>query len=149
MRPDFDIRFSRVSADTAPVVASESKDARIELTVARGTADRRTYSFGSRRIDLGRCREVRDGRHRLLRANDVAFADGADAVNQSISRQHAHITYDDTNSVFRLRDDGSAHGTAVVRGGKALTVPRGARGVRLQAGDEIVLGEARIRVRLL
>jgi hypothetical protein len=146
--PEFDIRFSRVVVETAPAAVSESKDARIELTVASGTADRRTYSLGPSRIHIGRCREVRDSRHRLIRANDVAFAEGDDAINQSVSRQHAHIAYDETTAGFRLRDDGSAHGTAVVRAGKTLTVPRGTRGVRLQPGDEIILGDARLRVRI-
>lgn len=144
---DFDVRFSRDPVEAAPVAASEHKDARIELTVASGAADRRTYSFGRCRIDIGRRREVRDHRHRLIRANDVAFTEGDDAVNQTVSRQHAHIAYDETIAGFRLHDDGSAHGTAVVRAGKTLTVPRGARGVRLQSGDEIVLGDARIRLR--
>lgn len=146
--PDFDIRFSRVSVETASVAVSESRDTRVELTVASGTADRRTYSFGPTRIDIGRRREVRDSRNRLIRANDVAFAEGAEPINQTVSRQHAHISYDETAAAFRLHDDGSAHGTAVVRAGKTLTVPRGARGVRLQPGDEIVLGDARLRVRL-
>jgi hypothetical protein len=44
-------------------------------------------------------------------------------------------------------DDGSEHGTGIVRHGRTLAVPRGARGVRLESGDEIVLGEARLRVR--
>jgi hypothetical protein len=46
-----------------------------------------------------------------------------------------------------LHDDGSEHGTGIVREGRTVPVPRGARGVRLFSGDEIVLGEARVRVR--
>jgi pSer/pThr/pTyr-binding forkhead associated (FHA) protein len=124
------------------------KESRIELTVVKGAAEKRTYAFNRSRIDIGRCSEVRDSRHRLIRANDVAFAEGGDAINQTVSRQHAHIAFDEASGTFRLRDDGSAHGTAVVRAGRTLTVPRGARGMRLQAGDEIVLGDARLRVRL-
>jgi predicted component of type VI protein secretion system len=29
-----------------------------------------------------------------------------------------------------------------------VTVPHGSRGIRLQSGDEIVLGEARVRVKI-
>jgi hypothetical protein len=148
-QPQFDIRFRRAAEDNDAVDAPAPADARIELTVTRGTADRRTYSFAAGRIHLGRGREVRDVRHRLLRANDVAFAEGADEINRTVSRQHAHIVFDESHGEFRLRDDGSAHGTAVVRDRKPLTVPRGARGVRLQADDEIVLGDARMRVRLV
>ncbi len=147
--PDVGIRFSRLAEAPAAVAADETPAARIELTVSRGAAERRSYSFAALRIDIGRCREVRDSRHRLIRVNDVAFTEGGDAVNQTVSRQHAHIVHDEVARVFRLQDDGSAQGSAIVRAGRTVTVPRGARGVRLQAGDEIVLGEARIRVRFV
>lgn len=147
-QPDFEIRFARAPEEPVLADAGESKASRIELSVVRGAADRRTYSFTANRIDIGRCREVRDNRQRLIRANDIAFAEGEDATNTTVSRQHAHIVFDGRTSTFRLHDDGSAHGTVLVRAGKTLAVPRGARGVRLQHGDEIVLGDARIRVKL-
>jgi predicted component of type VI protein secretion system len=99
------------------------------------------------RIDLGRCAEVRDSRHRLIRTNHVAFLERSGDVNQSVSRRHAHISYEAAATCFRVHDDGSEHGTGVVRRGRTLAVPRGTRGVRLESGDEIVLGEARVRVR--
>jgi hypothetical protein len=34
-----------------------------------------------------------------------------------------------------------------VRGGRTIPVLRGTRGVRLQSDDEVVLGEARVRIR--
>jgi predicted component of type VI protein secretion system len=46
-----------------------------------------------------------------------------------------------------MHDDGSEHGTSIVRQGRSLQVPRGSRGVRLESGDEIVLGDARVRVK--
>jgi pSer/pThr/pTyr-binding forkhead associated (FHA) protein len=118
------------------------------LTVVRGTTERKTYSFAARRIDLGRCAEVRDTRHRLVRTNHVAFVEGAGEINQSVSRRHAHITYEVESGTYRLRDEGSAHGTSVVRDGSTLTVSPGSLGVRLRAGDEVVLGEARLRIRI-
>ena len=149
-RPDFDVRFTQTRPASEPAIESATPEPRLELQVARGTAERRSYTFASTdRIDIGRCREVRDARHRLVRANDVAFTEGDDGANQTVSRQHAHIVYDERSGEFRLRDDGSAQGPAVLRAGKTVHVPRGARGVRLQAGDEIVLGDARLRVRLL
>ena len=62
-------------------------------------------------------------------------------------RRHAHISHEPRSREFRLHDDGSEHGTGIVRGGRTVPVPRGARGIRLQSGDEIVLGDARLRVR--
>lgn len=147
-RPDFHLSFSRQPEPVEEhVTAGPGKPARIELSIVRGEAERRSYSLNLGRIDLGRRAEVRDKSHRLIRTNHVAFVDGSDAASQSVSRQHAHITRDAKAGEYRLHDDGSAHGTGVVRDGRTLVVPRGARGVRLHSGDEIVLGDARIRVK--
>jgi KS-AT-KR-ACP domain-containing polyene macrolide polyketide synthase/pimaricinolide synthase PimS2/candicidin polyketide synthase FscD len=39
------------------------------------------------------------------------------------------------------------HGTSVDRNGSTVAVPSGSLGVRLQTGDELVLGEARLRIK--
>jgi hypothetical protein len=143
--PGFHIDFARVTTAYAADVSPGQKPARLELTISRGVAERRTYAFMARRIDLGRCAEVRDSHSRLIRTNDVAFVEGSGDVNQSVSRQHAHITY--ASGDYRLHDDRSAHGTSILRHGKTVAVPSGSRGVRLHSGDEIVLGEARVRIR--
>jgi hypothetical protein len=122
--------------------------ARIDLMVVRGTAERRTYSFGATRIDLGRCAEVRDTRNRLIRTNHVAFVEGSGDINESVSRQHACIAYDPASGSYRLRDERSVHGTSVVRNGSTVAVPPGSRGIRLRTGDEVALGDARLRVRV-
>jgi len=146
--PDFHIEFARVPRPRA--AEADSAPPRVELTVLNGTAERRTYALAaSMRIDLGRCAEVRDSRHRLIRTNHVAFLERSGDVNQSVSRRHAHISYEPVSRCFRLHDDGSEHGTSIVRRGHSLAVPRGARGVRLESADEIVLGEARLRVRFV
>jgi predicted component of type VI protein secretion system len=77
----------------------------------------------------------------------VAFVEGSGEVNQSVSRRHAHIAYEPASGGYRLCDDGSVHGTSVIRNGGAVTVPPGSLGVRLRTGDELVLGEARLRIR--
>src|SRR5262249_7905893 len=99
-------------------------------------------------IDLGRCVEVKDANGRLIRTNDVAFVEGSGEINQTVSRQHAHITHQPKSGEFRLYDDGSAHGTHIVRQGRTVTGLRGSRGVRLRSGDELVLGDARMRIRI-
>lgn len=139
--PQFAIAFSKIAQEAPDLQASESLPARLEMTVVHGVAEHRTYAFTSHRIDLGRGGEVRDSRNGLIRTNHVAFSEG------SISRQHSHIAYDARSGQFRLHDDGSVQGTKIVRKGKTLAVPFGARGVRLQSGDDIVLGEARLRVK--
>ena len=144
---EFDVAFARVAEPIVGQPGVDSTGARIELSVARGVAERRSYSFVAHRIDLGRCAEVRDSRNRLVRTNHVAFTERSGAVNQSVSRQHAHIAYEPRTGQFRLHDDDSGHGTGIVRDGRTVDVPRGSRGVRLRSGDEIVLGEARLRVK--
>ena len=150
--PAFHIEFSRVAKRARPAPEPERAPAapRLELTVLKGTAEQETYILnnGAMRIDLGRCAEVRDSRHRLVRTNHVAFLERSGDANQTVSRRHAHISYEPDGGAFRVLDDGSEHGTGIVRHGRTVAVPRGARGVRLESGDEIVLGEARVRVRI-
>jgi FHA domain len=130
----------RAGSDVPPV--------RLQLTVTQGTADRTVYIFDSDAIALGRGDEVRDDGQRLLRTNQVAFTEGAGEVNQSVSRRHAHIERAASETGYRLYDDGSAQGTCVIRGGRGCPVPRGTKGLRLQSGDEIMLGQARLRVKI-
>jgi len=145
--PEFDLQFARVVEPDVENPEHDSKPARIEITALRGVTERWTYSLAAARIDLGRCTEVRDSRNRLIRTNHVVFTEGSADVNQTVSRQHAHITYESSTGHFRLHDDSSGHGTEIVREGRTISVPRGSRGVRLQSADEIVLGEARLRIK--
>ena len=144
-RPEFHLALARVDQSARP---SRDPALRVELIVTHGTADRGAYSFSSLPVALGRGADVRDGRQQLLRVNHVAFADNGDEVNSSVSRRHARIELDADTRRPRLIDDNSAQGTSVVRLGKGIGVPRGSRGLVLQSGDEIVLGQARLRVRL-
>jgi len=145
--PQFNLAFARVVRPPVTDARREPAFTRLDLTVMRGTAERKNYSFAAKRVDLGRCTEVRDTRNRLIRTNHVAFVEGSGEVNQSVSRRHAHIAYEPTSGGYRLCDDGSVHGTSVVRNGSTVAVPPGSLGVRLRNGDELVLGEARLRIR--
>jgi hypothetical protein len=139
---EFDIEFDRV--DDNPVVAPQS----LKLTVVHGTTEKPAYVFTTTRINIGRCADVRDNCNRLIRTNHVAFAESAGEPNLSVSRHHAHIDCADDSGEYRLCDDRSAHGTCVLRNGKTIAVPSGPRGVRLQSGDEISVGEARLVVEI-
>ena len=125
----------------APLVRDE-----LTVTIVHGSAETPTYTFALARINLGRCGQVRDQRNQLVRINHIAFDDVRSEPNQSVSRRHAHIEYVDGSRTYRLYDDRSGQGTCVVRNGRTVPVPGGARGIRLESGDEIVLGEARLRV---
>lgn len=141
-RPEFHVEFARVDRP-APAPAPLPH---LNLVVAAGVASHAAYSLTEARIAIGRGTEVRDARQRLLRINHVAFVEGGGAVNDTVSRRHAHIDLDSATGRYRLFDDGSARGTSVIRGGRAVPVPSGARGLILQPGDEIALGDARLQV---
>jgi predicted component of type VI protein secretion system len=145
--PDFHVEFDR--GDVPPAVPAPAVDdvrRRIKLAVLKGTAEHRAYAFTSGRIDIGRRAEVIDQRQRLIRTNHVAFLEEGPDANRSVSRRHAHIAFSDEDGCYRIWDDRSAQGTSIVRGGRTIKVPAGARGTKLESGDEIALGHARLRV---
>lgn len=94
-------------------------------------------TFKRSRIHIGRLPDVQDAQMRTIRKNDLVLND------ESVSRAHAHIRLEDGS--VRLFDDGSSHGTSVWRDGRLLPVPKGPKGFALRSGDEIVLGQARVR----
>jgi hypothetical protein len=143
--PECHVEFARVASPDLAEQPGSSQTPRVEIAVTHGAADQPAYAFTIARIDLGRCAEVRDGRHRLIRTNHIAFAESGDP-NETVSRRHAHIGYDPHSGTYRLHDDGSVHGTAVIRDGTTMVVSRGSRGLRVRSGDEIVLGQARLRI---
>jgi len=144
-RPQFQIALARVKPESR--MQPEPQTA-IVLTVTAGTAECAEYSFTSFPVAIGRGPSVRDSRNQLLRINHVAFVEGGEEANQTVSRRHARIELDAATGRTRLVDDNSAQGTSVVRGGRGIAVPRGSRGLGLQSGDEIVIGQARLAVRI-
>ena len=148
---DFHVEFDRtrelpVVSPAPPLSADDAP--RIKLAVTAGRAEHRVYTFSGGRIDLGRRAEVLDQRQRLIRTNHVAFPEEGPDANHSVSRRHAHIEFSAQDRCYRIWDDRSVHGTSIVRGGRTIKVPAGARGTKLEAGDEIALGHARVRVTL-
>lgn len=119
---------------------------RLKLTVVKGSADHRAFAFTGGRVDIGRRAEVVDQTQRLIRTNQVAFAEEGADENRTVSRRHAHVEFVQTEGGYRVFDDRSTHGTSIVRGGRTIKVPAGTRGARLEAGDEIALGRARLKV---
>jgi hypothetical protein len=123
--------------------AGSGKAAR--LVVRAGSANVPEVTIGKSRVHVGREVDVyRNGG--ILRRNDLAFVEDSD-VNQSVSREHAHIDYDRTTGEYRLFNDrwyarGTDCGTRIVRDGVSLEVHRVTRGTRLEPGDEIHLGRA-------
>jgi len=129
----------RAKADPSPV---SSPVPWVRVSVLKGTATRKAYIFREVTILIGRTPEVRESAGRGRR-NHVAFED----ANASVSRAHARLKFDSVRRKYQLLDDGSVHGTLVVRRGETIEVPkRDPRGVLVQSGDEIQLGEASVRL---
>jgi hypothetical protein len=136
----FDIAYHSAGPAPAPAAMPE-----LRLRVLSGKADRAEYAFRKHRVTIGRLADVVDSAQRLVRRNDVAFAETPEMPNPTVSRTHAHLEFDAAARVFRIFDDRSAQGTVVLRGGELVTVPKGSsRGVALQPGDEIVVGQAHL-----
>jgi hypothetical protein len=129
-----------------PPAAAPALPPAARLAILVGQADQPVYALGAQQVNVGRLGDVLDGEQRLVRRNQVAFAESGDAVNATVSRAHAHIEYHAENREYRLYDDHSAYGTNIFRGGALLSVPAGAgRGVALRPGDEIYFGQAKAR----
>ena len=150
LHQEFHVEFDRIEAPAPPAAVEPeppaAADFRIKLTIVKGSAAHRAYAFGGGRIDIGRRVEVLDQRQRLIRTNDIAFLEDGPEPNSSVSRKHAHIEFVEKDRGYRVYDDGSAQGTSVIREGRTIRVPAGVRGARIENGDEIVLGHARLRV---
>ena len=146
--PDFNLEFDRIHPGPTPKPECDAIRRSLKLQVVYGAAEQQTYVFTTSRINLGRRLDVRDNQNRLIRTNHVAFTECAEEPNPSVSRRHAHIEAAGSPAEYRLYDDRSAHGTSVQRSGVTIVVPPGPRGIRLQSGDEIALGEARLQVEI-
>lgn len=127
----------------APLAATA---ARGRLIVTKGVAQAAEFELTKARLNLGRLEEITDSEQRIVRRNDIAFMEGDDQANATVSRQHAHIERDAEAGGYRIADDGSEYGTRIFRDGRSIEVPKGSRrGERLRAGDEIYLGRACLR----
>jgi hypothetical protein len=147
---EYDIEFRRQSPPRQPKRGAKDKasdEHELQLSVLAGVAAKSRYSFKVARINLGRLADVADRQQRIVRQNQVAFVDSDDEISQSVSRGHAHIRFDTHTGDAMIHDDGSTHGTRVVRAGRTINVPHGgSRGLKLREGDEVLLGQARVRV---
>jgi hypothetical protein len=120
-----------------------------KLLVREGTANLMEIRLDKARTNIGRSVDV-FREQGLFRRNDLAFAEDTE-INQSVSREHAHITFDRTIGEYRLFNDrwyarGEKRppecGTWIVRDGMSREVHRDTRGTKLEPGDEIHFGRA-------
>jgi hypothetical protein len=136
--------IAHAEAPPAPVASAPVTITPARLVTTIGQASAAAFDLNQTRVNLGRENEVVDSLGRTLRRNDLFFTEGAHEANASVSRAHAHIRFEVGD--WRIFDDGSSLGTTIVRGGRLIAVPAHAgRGVALRSGDEIYLGQVRLR----
>jgi hypothetical protein len=126
-----------------------------KLVVSAGIANQSEIPLAKARTNIGRLIEVYKAEG-LSRRNDLAFA-ADNAVNRTVSREHAHIQRDTKTGEYRLFNDrwykrGNKSeencGLWIVRDGMGQEVHRDTRGTRLEPGDEIHLGKAVIKFQI-
>lgn len=136
-----------------PAAAAEPRPTRpAKLVVVRGTASKAELPLKKQRTNIGRTVEISrlDG---PSRRNDLAFIEDSE-INRSVSREHAHILYHKATGEYRIYNDrwykgaGKPPGNCglwIIRDGLSQEVHRNPRGFKLEAGDEIQLGQALLR----
>ena len=116
------------------------------LLILKGFTEQPEYIMKKDRILIGRSREVLDREGRMVRRNDIVFLESEEEVNCSVGRTHARILFDHEKREFSILDEGSRYGTRILRGGVVVEVPGGdPRGIQLQSGDDVYLGQACFR----
>jgi hypothetical protein len=122
--------------------AAQAKRPAAWIHVLKGSTEKNEYYFSKNIVYLGRLREVASRDGGVHRRNDIAFDD----AESTVSREHAHIEFE--GGKFRLFHDSGERPTRLFRDGRAVPVPPIGRGTQLRSGDEIHLGEARLRFEL-
>lgn len=126
--------------------APSSEPPTLRVTVLKGVAVESVFTFRQSTIAIGRTADPTDDLGRVRR-NRIAFTDAVDGVTETVGRAHARLRFDPETGDFRLYDEGSRNGTAIVRDGEVIAVgQRDPRGVRVRPGDEIQVGRAVLRV---
>lgn len=123
------------------------KEATAYIRVLNGEADKELYTITSTpgKINIGREKKVQtsDG---FMRENFIAF-NGNSESNRSVSRQHAHIIWDNESGSFILfPDEGGLPPMNKIKvreaGGNTFKLQAAEIGHHLHEGDQIILGES-------
>ncbi|MEP6684571.1 MAG: FHA domain-containing protein [Parafilimonas sp.] len=147
--PDIDVALF-VSTRQKPSI---HKEAVAYIKVLNGEAEQKIYSIHStnlaagKKINIGREKtvQVADG---YLRQNQIAFPDNSsNKSNRSVSRQHAHIEWNEELSAFFLyADEGGIPPSNKIKvkpdNGSEIRLITTEIGYHLKEGDQIILGES-------
>jgi hypothetical protein len=140
----FQLTYEREDAPEADETEAAAPSGPAQLVVLEGEAAEKSYTLSGDCTNIGRQEAVTDKERRIVRRNQVVFLDTEGETNQTVSRAQAHIRFAPP-AEYRLFDDHSAYGTRIIRQGRTIDLPSGSpRGVKLQHGDEIYFGRARV-----
>ncbi len=143
------VEYPEPSATNANLQPAPQAPPGLELTVLKGTARKRSYSFADAVIRIGRSDTPVDDRGKMRR-NDIAFLEDDDERNKTVTRGHCEIRYNRATREYRIFDERSANGTRIVRAGDVIEVPaRDPIGVAIASGDELHFGKAAVRVTIV
>ncbi|WP_158799938.1 FHA domain-containing protein [Pedobacter sp. L105] len=127
-------------------VTAERTDSQARITVIKGRAEEEQYMLDPRqgRINIGRENHIQanDGSFRI---NTIAFPD--DEHNKFISRQHAHIEWDEKSGSYKLYADeggvppGNKTKIRTAKDESMFKLNSTQIGYSLSKGDQIVLGD--------
>ncbi len=146
--PNLDAGLLIKTPEHVPLQKSETA----YIQILNGEAEQASYELhaGPGRINIGRERKAQDGEG-FMRENDIAFpSESSNACNKYISRQHAHIEWNNEAGSFVLfADDGGVPPRNKV---KILSVGEHnpvkltftELGHNLREGDQIILGESAV-----
>ncbi|WP_256004298.1 FHA domain-containing protein [Pedobacter deserti] len=135
-----------------PEITITQKSDTAFLRVLNGEAEQQEYTISAAdgRINIGRERLAQD-QDGFVRENHIAFPDGSsNQANKYVSRQHAHIIWNEESAAFMLfADDGGVPPRNKVKvkspsehNPVKLTFTE--LGHALQEGDQIILGESAV-----
>ena len=126
-----------------------NKKRRAFIKVLSGLAENDHYLLDATlgRINIGREAKVQAAGN-YMRKNTIAFT-SQDTANRSVSRQHAHIEWEqDSNSFLIFADEGGIppNNKMKIRTSEGVSIKMQAIeiGHRLQEGDQVILGDSAV-----
>jgi hypothetical protein len=145
----FSVAYEKAAAPSiAPTRTTSPSQPPVHVTVLSGATSEPAYTFSDPAVSIGRSSDPTD-EHGRVRRNRVAFLDTVDGITETVGRAHARLRFDSATGDYRLYDEGSSNGTAIIRNGSAISVPpRDPRGVKVRSGDELRIGRAALRVEI-
>lgn len=118
------------------------------INVLNGEAENEQYKFASTngKIYIGRGKNVQTA-NGFFRVNTIAFLDNKNEGNRFVSRQHAHIEWNEKeNCFFLFADDGGIPPRNKIKiqtsNGSLIKLQSTQIGHCLHHGDQIILGES-------